>query len=137
MLSQKGLLLHEFQDFNITAKTVAQSASRAHGLIIAKSKALGGMSYKGFTKLYDTMVWPVIYGTAVWGSKVYSCINAVQNRAMRLCLDTGKYTPHAVVSGDIGWQPPSIKQWKAVLVPCDSRGLISVFVEKIQSIFVL
>ena len=110
-----GLLLHENLDFNITARTVAQSASRALGLLIAKSKALGGMPYKVFTKLYDTMVWPVVaYGAAVWGDKVFSCINAVQNRAMRFYMGTGKYTPNAAVSGDMGWQPASIKQWKVV-----------------------
>ena len=110
-----GLMLHENLDLNITARTVAQSASRALGLLIAKSKALGGMPYKVFTKLYDTVVWPVIsYVATVWGRKVFSCINAVQNRAMRFYLGTGKYTPNAAVSGDMGWQPPQIKQWKAV-----------------------
>ena len=84
-------------------------------MLIAKSKALGGMAYKVFTKLYDTVVWPVIsYGASVWDWKVFSCINAVQNRAMRFYLGTGKYTPNAVVSGDMGWQPPNVKQWKAV-----------------------
>ena len=73
------------------------------------------MPYNVFTKLYDTMVWPVTsYGAAAWGSKVYPCINAVQNRAMRFYLGTGKYTPNAAVSGDMGWQPPSIRQWNAV-----------------------
>ena len=41
-----GLMLHENLDLNITARTVAQSASRALGLLIAKSKALGGMPTK-------------------------------------------------------------------------------------------
>ena len=67
-----GLLLHEFLDCNITAKIVAQSASRALCLLTEKSKALGGMSYKVFTKLYDSVVWPVVsYGAAVWGDKTY------------------------------------------------------------------
>ena len=104
------LLLNEFLDFNVTARTVAQSASRALGLLIAKSKALGGMPYKVFTKWYDTMVLPVVsYGAAVWGNKTYSCINAVQNRAMRFYLGIGKYPPNAA-SGDTGWQPPGIRQ---------------------------
>ena len=46
-----GLLLHEFLDYNITAKTVALSASRALCLLIAKSKALGDIPYNVFTKL--------------------------------------------------------------------------------------
>ena len=52
--------------------------------------------------------WPaVLYGAAVWGYKTYSCINTVQNRAIRYYLDTGKYSSNAVVSGDMGWQAPS------------------------------
>ena len=61
------------------------------------------------------MVWPVIaYGAAMWGDRSFSCIDAVQNRAMRLFLGTGKYTPTAAVSGDMSWQPPVLRQWKAI-----------------------
>ena len=82
-----GITLNEFLDFNITAKAVAQSASHALGLLIAKYKCIGGMTYDVYSKLYDTLVWPVIsYGASVWGTKSFSCINAVQNRAMRVFL---------------------------------------------------
>ena len=61
-----GITLNEFLDFNITAKAVAQSVSRALGLLIAKYKCIGGMTYHVFSKLYDTLVWPVIsYGASV------------------------------------------------------------------------
>ena len=40
-----GLVLNEFLDFSITAKLVAQRASRALGLLIAKCKCAGGMPY--------------------------------------------------------------------------------------------
>ena len=76
---------------------------------------IGGMSYDVFSKLYDTLVWPVIsYGAAIWGSKSFSCINAVQNRAMRFFLGVGKYTSTAAVSGDMGWDPAFIKQWNCI-----------------------
>ena len=75
------------------------------------------MSYDVFTKLYDSMVWPVIaYGAAVWGDKTYSCTNAVQNRAMRFFLGVGNYTSNAAVSGDMGWSQPASRQWKSVLL---------------------
>ena len=45
-----GLTLTEFLDYNVTAKIIAQSAGRALGLLIAKYKALGGMSFDVFTK---------------------------------------------------------------------------------------
>ena len=46
-----GLYLYEFLDFKITADYVAKAASRALGILIAKSKALGGMPFKCFKKL--------------------------------------------------------------------------------------
>ena len=71
-------------------KLVAQSASRALGLLIAKCESAGGMPYDLFTKSYNIMVWPVIaYGVAVWDDKTYPCINAIQNRAMRFFLGVG------------------------------------------------
>ncbi len=110
-----GMALTEFLDYNVTAKRIAQSAGRALGLLIAKYKSIGGMPYHVFEKLFDTLVWPVIsYGASIWGTKSYSCINAVQNRAMIFYLGTGKYTPTAAVFGDMGWHPPITKQWKCV-----------------------
>ena len=76
---------------------------------------MGGMPYDVFTKLYESTVWPIIsYGAAVWGFKSYSCINAVQNRAMRFFIGTGKYTPKAAVFGEMAWRPAEIKQWKCI-----------------------
>ena len=76
-----GLSINEFLDFNFTAKIVSQSAGRALGLLIAKFKALGGMPYNVFTKLYDSLVWPVIsYGAAIWGDRSFSCIDAIAQK---------------------------------------------------------
>ena len=55
-----GVVLSEHLDYNIMVKHVAQSASRALGLLIAKCKTIGGVPYNVFTKLYDSVVWPVI-----------------------------------------------------------------------------
>ena len=54
------------------------------------------------------------YGAAIWGSKSFSCINAVHNRAMRFFIGTGKYTPTAAVFGNMAWEPPIVKQWKCI-----------------------
>ena len=62
------------------------------------------------------MVWDIIsYGAAIWGTKEYSAINAVQHRACRFFLGLGKYAPNAAVNGDMGWTPPIVKQWKTVI----------------------
>ncbi len=110
-----GIVLNETLDYNFTAKMIAQSAGRALGLIIAKTKYLGGLPHDVFKKLFDSMVWPVIaYGAAIWGTRSYACINAIQNRAMRYFLGVGRYAPTAAVSGDMGWIPAHVRQWKCI-----------------------
>jgi hypothetical protein len=113
--SYLGIVLNEHLDYSYTAKCVAQSANRALGLIIAKVKSFGGVPYNVYTKLYDSIVFPVIaYGAAIWGTDSYSCIDAVQHRAARFFLNVGKYTPNAAVEGDMGWMPMLARQWKVV-----------------------
>ena len=74
-------------------------------------KSTRGMLYDVFTKMNDSMVWAVIgYCAVELGDKTYSCINAVQNRAIKLFLGFGKYTPNAAVSGDMGWSQPASRQ---------------------------
>lgn len=110
-----GIVLSEHLDYNIMVKCVAQSASRALGLLIARCKTIGGVPYNVFTKLYDSVVWPVIsYSSPIWGFRSYSCIEAVHNRAMRFFLGVGKYTPNDAVSGEMAWKPTSVRQWKSV-----------------------
>ena len=110
-----GLIINEYMDYSITAKFVSQSANRALGLVIAKVKSFGGVPYNVYTKLYDSVVCPVItYGAAIWGTESFSCINAVQQRAARFFLNVGRYTPNAAVSGDIGWTPMICRLSKAV-----------------------
>ena len=110
-----GLTILEHMDWNIMAKVVVHSANRALELLIAKSKALGGMPYDIYTKLFDAMIWPVIsYRAAVWGTRKCSCIDAVQMIAQRFFLGTGKYSLSDAVAGDMGWVPTFIKQYKSI-----------------------
>ncbi|KAL5015362.1 hypothetical protein ScPMuIL_009632 [Solemya velum] len=82
-----GLLLTEHLNFSDMATCVARSASGALGLVIAKSRTFGDLPYQTFTKLYDSLVWPVIgYGAAIWGTTSHPCIEAVQNRALRFFM---------------------------------------------------
>ena len=75
-----GLVVTEFLDYSKTAKAVAKAANRALGLIIAKSKAFGGLPYDVFNKLYESNVCPVImYGAPIWGTECFGCNQAVQN----------------------------------------------------------
>ena len=76
---------------------------------------MNGMLYNVFTKLYDSLVQPVIsYSAPIWGYKTLSCIDAIQNRAMRSFLSTNKYTPTPAVIGNLGWFPGTVTQWKRI-----------------------
>ena len=63
-----GLLPTEFLDLNIMASVVAKSASRALGLVKYKCKSNGGFPYQRFTKMYDSLVWPIDYSSSIWGT---------------------------------------------------------------------
>jgi hypothetical protein len=118
-----GLIFTEHLCYKTMVKNVAQSAQRALGLLIAKSKAHGGFSYSTYTKLYDShtklydsLVWPVInYGAAIWGTKEYTNINSVHNRACRFFMGVGKFTPTAALQGDMGWTVPQVRQGTSVI----------------------
>ena len=88
--------------FTYTSQAVAKSANRALGLIICKAKAYGGMPYSCFTKLYNALVPIITYGSAIWGDKSYSHIDALHNKACRFFLGVGKYTSNAAILGDMG-----------------------------------
>ncbi len=73
-----GLILTDTQDYNFTASMVAKAAS--HVLLIAKSKAYGGLPYEIYSHLYNSLVHLIIdYGAAIWGTNQCLCINAVQH----------------------------------------------------------
>ncbi len=102
-----GLVLDEHLNYHITAQMVAKSACRALGILIAKCKASGGMPYNVYTKLYDSLVQPIIsYGAAIWGTTEYACIKSVQYKASRFYLGVGKYTPNTAVQGEMAWPFP-------------------------------
>ena len=103
-------------DYGLIAKEVAKAANRALGSIIAKSKAYGGLPYSCFTKLFNSLVKPIIdYSAGVWGFKGYSCINAVYYRACRYFLGVGKYTPNVAVLCEMGWDSPLQAQWHCLV----------------------
>ncbi len=77
------------------AKVVAKSANRVLGLLIAKSKVTGGMTYDVFTQLYNALVQPVIdYWAGICGTGKCSCIKSVQYKACNFFFRVGKYTPN-------------------------------------------
>ncbi len=106
---------------------VARSAGRALSLLIAKTKAYGGMPYEYFTKLYDSLIHPILdYGASISETKEFSCVNAVQNRASHYYMGVSKYTPNGAVHGDIGWRQATPRQWISVTRQWCSTEMLSI-----------
>ena len=98
-----GICFTEFLDMDFMISEVAKSAHRALGLLIFKAKAAGGIPFDVYTKLYQSLVQPIIdYGSSVWGYRAASAINAVQNRAARFFLGVTRSTPNAALQGSLG-----------------------------------
>ena len=94
---------------------MAASASRYLGLIISKFYANGGMPYEVFTKVYESLVAPVIdYEATIWGARKFSCINTVQNRVCQVFRGLGRYATNAGVQVEMGWFLPIHKQLMSI-----------------------
>ena len=53
------------------------------------------------------MVSPILeYGSAIWGLKEFSCINAVHNRACRVFLGVRRHSPNLAIQAELGWKTP-------------------------------
>ncbi len=79
-----GLVLTQFMDLNITVRYVAQAAPRALRVLVAKSKSQGGLLFRVFTQLYDSLVQPILdYGASIiWGHKSFFCTQTCINKAI-------------------------------------------------------
>ena len=83
-------------------------------MVISKVKALGGINFNSFTKLFDSFVGPILdYGSGVWGIDEFSSINSVFYRACRFFLGVGKYVSNNAMLGDMGWVSPLERQMQS------------------------
>ena len=120
-----GLYLNEFLDYGVTVRHLSTSANRALGALHTKVKLIGGMAYDIYSKLYNSLVTPVLnYGSALWGTANYRCANTIQNRACRFFLGVGSHTSTNAIRAEMGWSPQLHKQYIEVLrLYCRLRSL--------------
>ena len=95
---------------------LSKRGGRALGAIIAKYKAQGFMSYSTYTKLFDSCVTPVLdYSSGVWGFSKYNCLEAIQNRAIRIYQGVHKFALTLALQRDMGWMSTENRQCLSVL----------------------
>ncbi len=80
-----GIVINEFNDYNVTAQFLADAANRALGSAINKYKIINDLGYYTYTRLFQSGVCPILYYCSdVWGYKKFSQIDAIQNKAIRI-----------------------------------------------------
>ena len=118
-----GLFLDEHMSFLQGVTALADSAGRALGGLIGKTKILKDMGYFTYSQLYHSCVCPILdYMSGVWGYKCFQLNERVQNRAIRFFLGLHKYAPIPAFNGDMGWDSCKIR-WKANMVNLWNRLL--------------
>ncbi len=107
-----GSFLDEYLTFNKATEVLSTAANRALGGMINKFKSMREMSYRTYSKLYDSMVCPVMdYGSAVWGVKNFEKLEQVHHRAMRFFTGVHRLCPIPGFVGDMGWLD-NVSRWK-------------------------
>ncbi len=107
-----GTFFDEYLTFGKATEVLSTAANRALGGMINKFKSMREMNYRTYTKLYESLVCPVMdYGSAIWGMKSYDKLDQVHNRAIRFFAGVHRLCPKPGFIGDMGW-PDNITRWK-------------------------
>ena len=107
-----GIVLTELLDYNVTIDHLVNSASRALGSVIGKTKSNQYLGYASYTKLFDSLVCPILdYGSGVWNTGL-NCkkLDQIQNRAIRYYLGVPRTSPIAGIEGMMGWTPGIVRR---------------------------
>ena len=106
-----GLWFEEHLDLKFATSELAKSASRALSALYAKFKCTGGMSYDVYTKLYTSLVEPILYYCAgIWGLTEFNKIKTVQNNACKYFSGVRKNAANLATRGDMGWTDCLVNQ---------------------------
>ncbi len=124
-----GVFFDKHLTFDTAAELLGNAAGRALGGMINKYKVMGEMGYSTYTKLYDSLVSPVMdYGSAIWGSKTFDELDQVQNRAMRFFTGVHRLCPVSGFIGDMGWasnrvrwEVEALRLWNRLVSLNDNR----------------
>ena len=106
-----GVVLNEYLDFTETANVLSESAERAFSSLIVNLYNKMDLLYSSYTKVYESKIVPIMdYASGVWGAKCFPKSDTLHNRIIRFFLGVHKCTSNAVIQGDMGWIPPSVRR---------------------------
>lgn len=99
-----GVTIEETITFSTSYVELANSASKALGAIINKSKHHRDIGFKTFDKLIQSCVFSIMdYGAEVTGLRSHHSLEDVQNRAARFYLGVNKFCPLPCLNLEMGW----------------------------------
>ena len=88
-----------------TIREITKSASRALSAVYTKFLSCGGMSFDVYTKLYKTLIEPVLlHGAGLWGHNNWREVQTIQNKACRLFMGSSSNASNIAVLGDMGFK---------------------------------
>ena len=100
-----GLHINEFMEHKFTIREITKSASRALSAVYTKFLSCGGMSFDVYTKLYKTLIEPVLlHGAGLWGHNNWREVQTIQNKACRLFMGSSSNASNIAVLGDMGFK---------------------------------
>ncbi len=131
-----GTFLDEYVTFGKATEVLSAAANRALGSMINKYKSMRETNYRTYTKLYESLVCPVMdYGSAVWGMKSYDKLDHVHNRAIRFFVGVHRLCPIPGFVGDMGWldnlshwKIERVRLWNRLINTDDDRLVKKIFV---------
>ena len=106
-----GIWLNEHLNMAKTVTEITKSSSRALSALYTKCLQAGGVTYNVFTKLYESLVEPVmLYSASIWGVGIaeQKKIQTVQNKACRYFLGGAKHASNVALRGDMGWTSANV-----------------------------
>ena len=105
-----GMELNDTLDYTHSVNILSDASSRALRALIARYYSAQGLHYSTYTKLYNSLITPVMdYGSAIWGYKDYARNNTVQHKAMRCFLGVGRFTAMPAIYGEMAWRTPQYR----------------------------
>ena len=111
-----GIVINEFLDFEVAAKHLSIKASKALGSLLSKFYHNNGMPLKTYKKLYEACIRKIMdYGAGTWGFGEFSCMEKIQNRAMRCFLGVHKYPPLFALQGEMAFIPTTTSRKLEIL----------------------
>ena len=90
---------------------LSESAGRVFSSLIVNLYNKIDLMYSSYIKVCERKIMPImVYSSSVWGAQCFPKTDTLHNRIIRFYLGVHKCTSNAVIQGDMGWIPPTVRR---------------------------